>query len=46
MIYHHSHKIEPRLLSKEETRQGTTTTNNEQEQVPLKTSAKLVQELL
>jgi hypothetical protein len=44
MKYHHSKKIEPRLVSKEETRQGTTTANNEQEQVPFKTSAKLVQE--
>jgi len=44
MKYHHSHKIEPRLISKEGTRQGTNTANNELEQVPLKTSSKLVQE--
>jgi hypothetical protein len=44
MIFHHSHKIEPRLISKEEKRKGTTMAKNEQEQVLLKTSSKLVQE--
>jgi hypothetical protein len=33
-----------KLFTKEEKRQGSVVANNEQEQVPLKTSAKLVQE--
>jgi hypothetical protein len=44
MKYHHSHKIEQMLVSKEETRKGTTMANNQEEQVRLKTSSKLVQE--